>query len=131
MILFDDREAGVWAANKLGCVFNPQNSVAISLRNKNKIQACATVYEYLVNSCQVSIVGEGAWAGKDFVTSVMRFCFDQLRVKKVLAFIDSENIRSIRLAEGIGMQKEHVILSAGKVKDLVIYSMTREQCNYV
>lgn len=59
------------------------------------------IYEigYLLDS---SYQGQGY--AREFVTETIHYCFDKLDIPRILAVIDKHNIRSIRLAEQMGMK---------------------------
>jgi RimJ/RimL family protein N-acetyltransferase len=48
---------------------------------------------------------QGMGYAKEFVTEVLNYCFTELDIHKVTAVIEKRNIRSIHLAEQIGMTK--------------------------
>lgn len=115
----------------MGAIYTPENSAVIALTRNDKYIAAAVIYEFIGNSCQIQVAGIKYWAKREFVKTVFSACFDQLKVKKVLALIDSENSKSIKLAKHCGMIEESIVKDAGRYADLCIYSMTREQCRYL
>lgn len=64
-----------------------------------------------------------------------RTCFDypfnQLKVSKVLGLVDSTNDKALRFDKLLGFTEEARIADAGKTGDLVILSMTRQQCRWI
>ncbi len=48
---------------------------------------------------------QGFGYAREFVTGVLNYCFSKLKLPRVVAIIDKENIRSIHLAEQVGMRR--------------------------
>jgi len=68
----------------------------------------------------------GYWLGRPYwgrglmreaLTSVLDLCFGDLKVTKVEADIFTDNVRSVRLAEGVGMKREGTIRRAHRKGD--------------
>lgn len=78
------------------------------------------------------VAGEGKrWMTKEY----LRVCFDyplnQLKVKKILGLVDSTNMDARKFDEHLGFELEACIKGAGPKGDLLIYSMTAEQCRFL
>jgi HAD superfamily hydrolase (TIGR01509 family) len=48
---------------------------------------------------------QGRGFAREFVLGVLDYCFRKLEIKRVIAIIDKDNARSIRLAEQVGMKR--------------------------
>lgn len=48
---------------------------------------------------------QGRGYAKEFVTEVLKYCFQELNLRRITAVIDKSNVRSIRLAEQVGMYR--------------------------
>lgn len=74
--------------------------------------------------------------GKHWLTrSYLRACFDypfnRLNVKKVLGLVDASNAQARKFDEHLGFRLEARLQDAAPGGDLMIYSMTRDQCRYL
>ncbi|MDD3172948.1 MAG: GNAT family N-acetyltransferase [Herbinix sp.] len=48
---------------------------------------------------------QGHGYAKEFVLEVLHYCFFELEIHRIIAVIDKKNLRSIHLAEQVGMQR--------------------------
>lgn len=68
---------------------------------------------------------------REFLWFVCYYPFEQLKVHKVLAPVESTNTASIRWTEHFGFSLEATLKDAAPKGDLLIYSMTRDQCKWL
>jgi hypothetical protein len=68
---------------------------------------------------------------REFLWYCFYYPFVQLKLIKVLGLVDSFNSAAIRLDEHLGFRREAVVKDAGRHGDLLIYSMTAEQCRWL
>jgi RimJ/RimL family protein N-acetyltransferase len=65
----------------------------------------------------------------DAVKAVATYLFDQIHIHKLVAFANSENVRSEHVLQRVGMKKEGHLREArivdGEYKDEVVYAMLR------
>jgi RimJ/RimL family protein N-acetyltransferase len=55
----------------------------------------------------------------------------QLKVNKIIGVVDSTNLDALKFDRHIGFKDEAIIKDAGKHGDLVILSMTKNNCKYL
>ena len=78
------------------------------------------------------VAGEGGhWMTSDYAKACFGYVFNQLNVNKVIGLVDSTNTAARRYDEHLGFRLEATIPDAGTHGDLLIYTMTREQCRWV
>lgn len=83
-------------------------------------------------SVMVHIASEGKnWVNREFLWFISYYPFEQLRVKKVLAPVASDNTASIRWTEHFGFKLEATLKDATPKGDLLIYSLVREDCKWL
>lgn len=123
---------GEWVCSRIGGEFNPKSSTAIGLERDGELIAGVLFDNFLGGSIAMHVAGEGGhWMTREFARACFGYAFNQLRVHKVLGFVDSLNAAARRYDEHLGFRLEHVIAGAGRDGDLCVYSMTSDQCRWV
>lgn len=123
---------GAWVCERIGGQFNAQLATAIGLERDGELIAGVIFDNYMGQSIAMHVAGEGGhWMTREFARACFGYAFNQLKVKKVLGFVDSTNAAARRYDEHLGFKLEHVITDAGKVGDLCIYSMTPDKCRFI
>jgi RimJ/RimL family protein N-acetyltransferase len=105
---------GLWDDDKgpvAGCLFEASNGASIMLH-------CATD-------------GTKRWMNREYLWFVFYFPFAQLRVRKIIAPVESTNETSCRFVEHIGFVLEATLKDAAPKGDLLIYTMTEDQCKWL
>ena len=73
--------------------------------------------------------GEGIMT--EALRAVLRYGFDEMELNRIQAIIDSENVRSIKLVERLGLKKEGVLRQnsyfRGQFRDEVCLSLLKEE----
>lgn len=132
-IVFDEpARVGWWVCERIGGEFNEKLAVAIGLESDGQLIAGVIFDNYLGRSIAMHVAGEGGhWMTRSFARACFGYAFKQLKVKKIIGFVDSGNAQARRYDEHLGFVLEHVITDAGKVADLCIYSMTPDRCRFL
>lgn len=68
---------------------------------------------------------------KEFIWAAFFYPFRELRVKKIIATIDSGNEKSLAFNANLGFVVECIIKDAGSKNDMVVASMTADQCKWL
>lgn len=71
------------------------------------------------------------WMNRDYLWYVFYYPFEQLRLKKIICPIESTNEICCRFVEHIGFVLEATLKDAAPKGDLLIYSMTKDQCKWL
>ena len=66
-----------------------------------------------------------------FLAKVFDYAFRQLQVNKMIATVSSKNFKSIRLVTHMGFKEEAKIKDAHPAGDIVIFTMTKEDCKFL
>jgi hypothetical protein len=123
---------GEWVCERLGSIYNPALSVSFGMERQGKLVAGVIFDGYNGGSIHMHVAGLGGhWMTREYARICFEYAFITAKVHKILGFVDSENLQAQRYDEHLGFAKEAVIRGAGRKGDLIIYSMTREQCRYL
>lgn len=114
------------AKQHLGGEYTP-HAQALGFVVDGELFAVATYDHWNGVSMQFNI-----WIGKkpsaEWSQAIFAYPFDQLGVKKLIGNIFSSNAKSIKLAEHSGFELEATIKDMHPKGDMLIYTMTRDQC---
>lgn len=128
-----ERIFGPWLAKLLNNEWVPGKGSIIGLWDDDKGPIAACLYE----SCNgASVVGSLAGIGKKWMTrEYLWYCyyypFEQLKVNKIIGIVESTNLEARRLDEHMGFILEATLKDAAPNGDLLIYSMTKDQCRWL
>ena len=90
--------------------------------------------DWKVPKCEIGWWGRTPMLGRglmtEAVTALLAFCFETLQMRRVAAKTDTDNERSCRICERIGMQLEGTLRQAriepdGRLKDVRVYASIR------
>lgn len=132
-IVFDQpQEVGLWVCARLGGTWCPEADTAIGLERDGRLVAGVVYDNFLHASICMHVAAEGDhWLTRDFLRAVFSYPFNELGVHKVIGPVDSSNTQAIRFDEHLGFIPEAVLTGAAKGGDLILYSMTRQQCRFL
>ena len=123
---------GPWVCERTGGQYFPGESSAIGLERDGQLVAGVLFDHYNGKSVAMHVAGEGSnWMTRNFLVTCFRYPFVQLGVHKIIGLVDSSNRLARRLDEHLGFTMEAVVKDAAPHGDLLIYSMTREQCRFL
>lgn len=118
---------GRWLADRLDSEYCPGKMACIGeVRNEGFI-AVSGFENYLGRSMMIHIAIEG-WVGKVFPRAVFGYAFDCVGVHKLIGPVDSANVKALKLNAHLGFVEEARIRDAGRYGDMIMLTMTREQC---
>lgn len=131
MIIVDrDPELRDWLQKKSDSYFDPTRSRFIGLESNGEIAAVTGFTDFNAVSCHMHIGIEGR-----LTREYTRFCFwypfEQLGVKKVFGLVAANNAKALRFDKHLGFQEEARIKEALPSGDMIILSMTKEQCRFL
>lgn len=132
-IVWDQPAAvGQWVCERVGGRFDPSSATAIGYERNGALVAGVMFDNFNGRSIAMHVAGQGMhWFRPEFAQACFGYAFGQLGVRKVLGMVDSENAAARRFDEHLGFVLEHAVANAGKHGDLLIYSMTPEQCRWL
>lgn len=128
--LFCGHDVGQWVAN-LACEgrYDPKTSVSIGLLRGDRIVAGAIFNNWNEQSVQLHMAVERM--NRTFLAMLAWYAFCQLNAQKVIAPVSSANIKSRGVLFHAGFTLEATLVNAHPLGDLLLYTMTPEQCRFL
>jgi len=128
-----DNLFGPWIANQLGFPWFQGRGSTIGLMDLKIGPVAAAMFEgYNGASIMVHLASKNkAWLNREFLWYVCHYPFEELKVHKVIAPIESDNFDSIRWTEHFGFTLEATLEAAAPKGDLLIYTMRKDQCKWL
>lgn len=122
---------GHWVAKQSNGSYFAEKSQAIGLQRNGFIEA-GVIYE---NWNGPSVVCHIAFLGRlnvAFLAAVFKYPFVDLGVNKIVAPIDSNNVKALRVVSKLGFHEEARITGAAPNNgDIVFLTLAREECRYL
>jgi hypothetical protein len=124
---------GPWLAKLLKNEWVPGKGSIIGLWEDGVGPIAACLYE----SCNgASIVGSLAgvgkrWMNREYLWYCFHYPFEEIGVNKIIGIVESTNLEARRLDEHMGFVLEATLKDAAPKGDLLIYSMTKDQCRWL
>lgn len=124
---------GPWLMDKLGSQWFPGRGSIVGLWQDEVGPIAACLFEGCNGaSVMMHLAGIGGkWMNREFLWFCFYYPFEQLGLKKVIGLVESDNLKSIRLIQHLGFTLEATLENAAPKGDLLIYSMTRDQCKWL
>lgn len=125
---------GPWMMARLpgGGMWLPGRGSIIGLIEDGKPIAACLFEAFNGASVLIHIAAEGKrWMTREYLWFVFFYPFEQLSVKKILAPVESTNLDGVKFVEHIGFTLEATLQNAAPNGDLLIFSITKEQCRWL
>lgn len=127
----DDR-LGPWLAQRLETTWFPGRGHIIGLLDDSIGEVVAAAWFENWNGASIvvhmAVIGK-KWLNREFLWFISYYPFEQLKVNKVIAPIECSNKDSINFVEHFGFTLEATLKDAAPKGDLLLYSLTKEQCS--
>lgn len=130
MIVTDKDRIGPWVCERTGGLYEPSTSTAIGMEEDGVLTGGVVYDQFNGRSICMHVALEKP-VSRRFTRMAFAYPFNQLKVHKVIGLVDSTNEKALRFDRLLGFVEEARIESAGKSGDLVILTMTRQQCRWV
>lgn len=127
-----DEIFGPWMMGVLGGKWFPGRGQIIGLWDSRPLAAC--LYEgFNGASVMLHIATDGTrrWMNRDFLWYCHAYPFDELRVKKIICPVESNNIDCKRFIEHLGYALEATLTDSAPAGNLLIYTMRKDQCKWL
>lgn len=124
---------GPWAWKLMGAsCWSPEGRTALGYVEDGEPKWAMIYDHYEKNSIQMHVAGDHPkyWSRRA-LQAVFEYPFYQLRVKKVIGIVNSENTRALSIHLRLGWQMEAVVKDVYDMGDMYILSMTQEQCRWL
>lgn len=132
LIIGADDVIGPWVCKQLQSTWTPNRGKTIGLIDAKGIVA-GVVYENF-NGASVSMhiaTRGGNWLTRRFMWICFDYPFNQLGCKKLLGLVSEKNTAARLFDERLGFVQEARLKDCSPTGDLLIYTMTREQCKWL
>lgn len=130
MIVTDKNRIGPWVCERTGGTYDHSCSAAIGWEQDGELVAGTLYDQYNRQSICMHVAAEKP-VTKTFVKTCFDYPFNQLGVKKVIGLVDSTNESALRFDSHLGFVEEARIKDAGKYGDLILLTMSRQQCRWI
>lgn len=128
-----DHILGPWWAERAESTWVPGKGHAIGIVSEERGIVAVGFFDSCNGAsvlCHIASEGNN-WMTRDFLWYFFWYPFEELKVKKLIAPIDSSNLASIKLAENIGFSLEATLKDACPKGDMLIYSMEKTACRWL
>ena len=123
-------EVGRWVAAKNNQMYFEANSQAVGWEKDGEIVA-GVIYDGWNKQSIVCHIAATESLTATFLAKVFDYSFRQLQVHKMIATVSSKNFKSIQLVTHMGFKEEAKIKDAHPSGDIVIFTMTKEDCKFL
>lgn len=130
MLTWDNQIVGPWVAAKVDTSLSDRMSSLGWLDREGKITAGVVYDHYTFASIAATIAVEGT-INRQFLRAIFDYPFNQLGVKKIVAYVAESNLRSIRFLRKAGFKREAALKDIYEDGDMYVYMMTRVQCRWI
>ena len=125
---------GPWVCSRAGGFYIPGGAYALGVEENGELIAGVLYDHYYVGaSIAMHIAAEPGkrWMTRENLRVAFGYPFEHLKVKKILGVVEESNITARKFDEHLGFILETRIKDACAGGDLLIYTMTREQCRFL
>jgi hypothetical protein len=132
-ILFGhDDYVAKWVVSRAGGEWVSGSGTAIGLWDGERLVAGTIYDQYNGASCCIHVAGEyQGWLTKPFLWTAFAYPFLQLKVRKLIGLVSSSNEKSRKFQERLGFRLEAALKDAHPDGDLLVYTMTKDQCRWL
>jgi RimJ/RimL family protein N-acetyltransferase len=120
-----------WVCERLGTHHAGDNVQAIGHELNGEIIGGVLYDNYNGATIEMHCAGVGRWLTRTFLNAVFDYPFNGIGVHKVVGLVDEANMAARKLDAHLGFVHEATIKDGAKGGDLLILTMTREQCRFL
>ena len=133
-MIFDQPErVGHWVAARSGASYST-DTYAFGLEINGELVA-GVMYNQLYPKASVAIhmaATKGRyWATREVIQHAFIYPFEHLQVHKLIGYVKEDNLDARQVDEHLGFILETRIKNACVGGDILVYTMTRDQCKYL
>lgn len=132
MIVFGEHVCR-WTAEMTGGTYYAGSGQGIGLEKDGVLIAGVLFDNCNGRSVQMHVASDGTrrWMTREYLAVCFDYPFNQLKVKKIVGLVDSANTDAQRFDMALGFRHEATLKDAGRQGDLLLLTMTREQCRFL
>ena len=121
---------GEWVMSQMGGAYFAERSNAIGLVRGENI-ACGVVYENWNGRSIVCHIACQSRMTPEWLAAIFDYPYNVCDVDKIIAPVASTNAKALKLVRNMGFTEEARIADASPDGDLVLMTMTRDQCRFL
>ena len=129
MIVYGE-QVGQWVTERAGGVFIPEFSTAIGYERNGEI-SCGVIYtdwNYKSVVCHWAISGR---ANRAWLWYIHYYAFRQMGAYKVIAPVNSDNVKMQRMARKMGFVEEGRLVDTQPGGDVSLFTLTAENSRFL
>ncbi len=129
-----DDLVGNWVMQRTGGTWTKGRGVGIGLLDSDRGLIAGVVFDSWngASVCMhVAAVPGSRWMTREYLKFCFSYPFEQLKVKKILGLVGSQNLAAQRFDEHLGFVLEATLNDAHPDGALLIYTMTAAQCRHL
>lgn len=132
VVLGEDERVKTFASSILRTPVSPEG-VAIGLEEDGRLIAATLfdMYNGASIAMHVAAVPGCRWITREYLAVCFGYPFAQLGVRKIIGLVSSANRQAQRFDEHLGFVLEGTLKDAHPDGDLLLYSMSKEQCRWL
>lgn len=135
ILIGQDDYVGKWVCLRAGGQYSGGTTVGLTeLRGAFPSLIAGVMYDQFngASICMHVAAEPGKrWMTREYLWFCFYYPFVQLGVQKIIGLVPAANEIALRFDKHLGFEEEHRIRDAHPRGDLVILSMTREQCRFL
>lgn len=126
------QEVGDWITARIQGKFHADSATTIGLERDGEIVGGCIFENHTGQSMLIHCAGISRyWMNRDFLMAVFGYAFRQMGIKKLIGPVDSSNSDSRHFIENLGFHPEATIADGARNGDLIMYTLTRQQCRFL
>jgi RimJ/RimL family protein N-acetyltransferase len=131
-VIVISQHVAMWVAERTGGQYFDGSGHGIGWVKDDELVAGVLFDNFTGRSVQMHVAAARKnWLSREFMRFCFHYPFEQLKVNKLVGLVDSTNAAALRFDLHLGFQQEAVIKDAGKTGDIIVLTMTREQCRFL
>lgn len=130
----EDQIFGPWLAEKTEGQWFAGRGPTIGLLDTNTRKILGACQYTDCNGASVILhcAGEGKdWLSREFLWFSFFYPFEQLKVRKIISPVESDNLDCIRFIEHLGFTLEAILQDASPKGNLNLYTLARDDCKWL
>lgn len=133
-ISFDKDLIGPWICSRINKTWGPDGREAIGLVREGEVLGAVLFEDYTGPGGSISVhvaIDNPRIPIRKLLSTSAGYAFNQLKVEKLIGLVPSYNTAALKFDMRIGFKPEAVIKNAFPNGDMVVLTMTREDCGFV
>ena len=133
MIEFNNQDHGRILADEIGIQYNPEHDTVIArVTSQGNLLGGVIFNNYTGTSITIHVAGfSPTWINPDMLWVTFHYPFVRLGCRKIIGQVSSGNSRALEFDKKLGFIEEARIKDVYPDGDLVLVSMTREDCRWL